>query len=178
MLAVVHVPSPFGAFALAGDARGLTRVWLPTEDPPPPSGAPAAALRAAGDQVADYLAGRRRRFAVRLGEVPGTPFQRAVWEAIAAIPYGEVATYGEIAARLGRPGAARAVGQATGANPRPLIVPCHRVVACGGLGGYGGGIALKEFLLDHEARTVGAGRSGRAVGRARARGPRAPSAAG
>ena len=107
---MIHVPSPFGIFALAGDARGVTRIWLPAEGPPPPSGAPAAALRAAADQVAEYLAGRRRRFAVRLGEVPATAFQRAVWEAIAAIPYGEVATYGEVAATLGRPGAARAVG--------------------------------------------------------------------
>jgi methylated-DNA-[protein]-cysteine S-methyltransferase len=83
----------------------------------------------------------------------GTPFQLKVWEALRTIPAGETATYGEIAAQVGEPGAARAVGMANAANPIPLIVPCHRVVRAGGkLGGYGGGLPLKRALLDHEYR--------------------------
>ena len=83
----------------------------------------------------------------------GTAFDRRVWEAVAEIPYGETATYGEIARRLGKPSAARAVGTANGRNPVPPVIPCHRVVAAGGgLGGYGGGLPLKRRLLDLETR--------------------------
>jgi len=85
----------------------------------------------------------------------GTQFQNEVWSALRKIPLGGVATYGDIAARIGRPGGARAVGQACGANPALLFVPCHRVVAAGGkLGGFGGGLALKEALLRHEGVNV------------------------
>ncbi len=150
MPAVVHVPSPLGDLAVAGDAAGVTRIWLPLEGPPPATGVAAPAVRQAAAQIAAYLAGRRRRVHVRYGAVRATPFQRAVWAQIAAIPYGEVRTYGEVAAALGRPGAARAVGQATGANPWPIAIPCHRVVAAQGPGGFGGGAALKAFLLHLE----------------------------
>lgn len=79
-----------------------------------------------------------------------TPFQRAVLEATSAIPRGEVRTYGWVAARVGRPRGARAVGQALGANPIPLVIPCHRVVGSGWDGGYGGGLHRKQFLLSLE----------------------------
>lgn len=83
----------------------------------------------------------------------GTAFDHAVWREVATIPYGSTATYGEIARRIGRPGAARAVGHANGRNPIPLVIPCHRVVAAGGkLGGYGGGLPLKRQLLALEQR--------------------------
>jgi O-6-methylguanine DNA methyltransferase len=83
----------------------------------------------------------------------GTEFQHKVWAALRTIPAGETATYGDIAAQVGEPGAARAVGMANASNPIPLIVPCHRVVRAGGkLGGYGGGLPLKRDLLDHELR--------------------------
>ncbi len=88
----------------------------------------------------------------------GTAFQRAVWARLCAIPYGQVATYGAIAAELGKPGGARAVGQANGRNPIPIMVPCHRVVAGGGaLGGFSAGLARKRWLLKHEgaAQAVG-----------------------
>jgi methylated-DNA-[protein]-cysteine S-methyltransferase len=84
----------------------------------------------------------------------GTPFQRQVWEALLDIPCGETRTYGQIAERIGRPRAARAVGQAVGANPLPIIVPCHRVVASGGLGGFGGGLAMKKHLLGLERASI------------------------
>jgi AraC family transcriptional regulator of adaptative response/methylated-DNA-[protein]-cysteine methyltransferase len=87
-------------------------------------------------------------------DIRATSFQRRVWEAIRTIPYGETRTYAEIAAAVGAPAAARAVGQACGANPVSIVIPCHRVVASGGgLGGYGWGLERKRWLLRHEADT-------------------------
>ena len=80
----------------------------------------------------------------------GTKFQRAVWEGVSTIPHGQVLTYGQLAERVGYPGAARAVGQAVGSNPIPLLIPCHRVVASNGIGGYGGPVNLKRKLLAAE----------------------------
>src|SRR3990172_11203936 len=91
--------------------------------------------------------------AVRI--VGGTAFQRAVWEAMLSIPRGTTVSYAELARRVGRPGAARAVGQAVGSNPVPLLIPCHRVVASdGGLGGFGGGLPMKKKLLRQEGVAV------------------------
>ncbi|MCX5876804.1 MAG: MGMT family protein [Deltaproteobacteria bacterium] len=84
----------------------------------------------------------------------GTEFQRHVWDCIAKIPYGETKTYGELAQALGKPGAARAVGQACNANPLALIVPCHRVTGSCGLGGFAGGTEAKKYLLDLEQLTM------------------------
>jgi len=104
------------------------------------------------EQVDEYLTSGRRSFDLEL-DLRGTGFQRLVWQELTAIPYGRVITYGQLARRLGRPGGSRAVGQANGANPVPIIVPCHRVVAAGGLGGYGGGLAVKRILLGIEGVT-------------------------
>lgn len=107
-------------------------------------------LAAARAQLLEYLDGARRQFTVPL-DPRGTPFQLAVWDAVAAIPYGETCSYQELARRIGRPGAARAVGAANGANRLPLVVPCHRVVgSSGALTGYAGGLALKRHLLGLE----------------------------
>ncbi len=112
----------------------------PTPDPDPTA---AEAARQAGE----YLRGERTAFTVPF-RLTGTPFRISVWRALAAVPRGETRTYGEIAAAIGRPGAARAVGRACGQNPLWFIIPCHRVVAAGGkLGGYAGGRELKERLL-------------------------------
>jgi methylated-DNA-[protein]-cysteine S-methyltransferase len=117
----------------------------------PPIGALAhghvqSALRA----LEEYFAGRQPDLPVL--DLRGSPFQRLVWAELLRIPYGEVRTYGEIAASLGRPGAARAVGGANHCNPVAILVPCHRVVQRGGqLGGYGGGVDVKRWLLAHEA---------------------------
>lgn len=101
-------------------------------------------------QLEEYFSGRRRRFDLPL-RMAGTPFQRAVWAFLLTIPYGRTYTYKEVAEALGRPGAARAVGSAVGSNPISIVVPCHRIVASGGkLGGYGGGLDVKRFLLDLE----------------------------
>ena len=107
-------------------------------------------LRAAREQLFAYFDGALRVFELRL-DPPGTPYQRRVWQALLAIPYGRTQTYAEIAARAG--GVARAVGQANRVNPIPILIPCHRVVAAGGFGGYSGGEGLdtKRWLLGLEA---------------------------
>jgi methylated-DNA-[protein]-cysteine S-methyltransferase len=109
-------------------------------------------LRQARRELDEYFAGKRRRFDVSL-EPEGTPFQRAVWKAIAAVRFGETITYGELAKRAGRPGSARAAGAATGRNPIGIIVPCHRIVGSdGSLTGYAGGLKKKRALLELEGR--------------------------
>jgi len=105
-------------------------------------------------QLAEYFAGERRTFEVRLAP-HGTPFQLRVWERLRAIPYGRTTSYGRLAADLGMPGAARAVGAAAGRNPIAIIVPCHRLIGAGGaLTGYAGGLEVKRMLLELEARGV------------------------
>lgn len=101
-------------------------------------------------QLEEYFAGRRTEFDLPLAPA-GTPFQHTVWAALREIPYGRTESYGHLAERIGRPGAARAVGLANGRNPVSIIVPCHRVVgATGALTGYGGGLDRKRQLLDFE----------------------------
>ncbi len=144
---IVNVPSPVGSFGLAGTDDLLTAVFLPHERHRTSRGVAPRAVACAAAQLEEYLAGARRGFDVRLGDVKATEFQREVWRALAAIPYGEVRTYAEIAEDVRRPRASRAVGNANHANPFPVIVPCHRVVATNGLGGYGGGADVKRYLL-------------------------------
>jgi methylated-DNA-[protein]-cysteine S-methyltransferase len=108
----------------------------------------------------DYLAGRELRLPSDALDLGGaTAFQRHVYDELRRVPFGRVVTYGELGARVGRPRGARAVGQAVGRNPLPLVIPCHRVVAAGGrLGGFGAGLAWKRALLSHEGWTVQNGR--------------------
>jgi O-6-methylguanine DNA methyltransferase len=104
------------------------------------------------DQIGEYLAGHRREFDLPL-DLRGTEFQRRVWSAVAGIPYGQTQTYTQIAQALGKPLAVRAVGAANGANPLPLVVPCHRVLGSdGSLTGYGGGLDVKQKLLKMESQ--------------------------
>jgi len=98
-----------------------------------------------------YFTGQRVDFPDRLDLSGATPFQRGVWQAARLIPYGETRSYAWVAGQIGKPKAARAVGQALGRNPLPLIVPCHRVLAAdGGIGGFSGGVEMKKYLLAHE----------------------------
>jgi methylated-DNA-[protein]-cysteine S-methyltransferase len=113
-----------------------------------------AVAEQAARELAGYAAGRRRTFTVPVDLDPLAPFQRTVARALQRVPFGETVTYGELARRAGRPGAARAVGQAMARNPVPLLVPCHRVVSARGLGGFGGGLALKRRLLALEGVEV------------------------
>ena len=108
------------------------------------------ALRQALTELREYFSGKRRRFTVHLAP-SGTEFQQRVWRSIAAIPFGETTTYGAIAAELGDKQRARAVGAAVGANPIPILIPCHRVLGSkDDLTGYGGGLKMKIWLLRHE----------------------------
>lgn len=147
-MADVHaVDTPIGSLWLSRDEHGLSRVDF-HGDARARSGDPL--LAEAETQLLAYFAGERTRFELPLSP-RGTDFQRSVWAAVGAIPYGDTTTYSELAASLGRPTAFRAVGAANGRNPLPVIVPCHRVIgAAGALTGYGGGLDRKRALLDLE----------------------------
>ncbi len=146
-----EIDSPIGPLLLAGTGRALTHVHFQAG---PRAPKPCAAWRPAQApfadvtvQLAEYFAGQRQQFSLPLAP-QGTAFQRSVWQALGQIPYGETISYGELARRLGSHSGARAVGLANGANPLPIIVPCHRVIgADGSLTGFGGGLPLKRALL-------------------------------
>ncbi len=153
--------SPIGELGIVADGEGrLVEIVFRAGREDPVSLGPGEELRADADrggptaravrQLGEYFEGRRRRFDLELAP-RGTEFQLRVWRALAEVPYGETVTYGELAERLGRPGAARAVGRANGTNPIPIVVPCHRVIgADGSLVGYGGGLEVKRALLELE----------------------------
>ena len=144
---IANVKSPVGVWSVVGTDEGVAHVHLPHEELPASRGEAPAPVAAAVQQLKEYFAGSRRTFQVQLSASPATDFQRDVWGALRKIPYGHVRTYGEVADSVGRPRAHRAVGNANHANPWPVVVPCHRVVASGGLGGYGGGDHVKRYLL-------------------------------
>ena len=147
--------TPVGLLRAAVDAEGsLVRLEFrgsasetPRSTPEKAAGSPCEDVRR---QLSEYFEGQRTSFDLRLAP-DGTAFQRRVWEELAQIPFGQRTTYGELARRIGRPAAFRAVGAANGANPIAIVIPCHRVVGSdGSLTGYGGGLPLKEWLLAHE----------------------------
>lgn len=149
-----YVDSPLGQILIAGDEHGLrkvsfmdgTRAVVPAEGWSENPGALAEARR----QLREYFAGKRREFSLPLAP-EGTPFQQRVWRELVEIPYGVTISYGELARRLRRPKASRAVGAANGRNPLPIVIPCHRVIgASGDLTGFGGGLHLKVGLLSLE----------------------------
>lgn len=146
------VESPVGPLFVAADETGLRAIefrdnrhpvrrdadWQPGD---------SGMLRLARTQLEEYFAGTRRHFDLPLSP-RGTGFQRAVWTALASIPYGETISYAQLASRVGRPTASRAVGAANGRNPLPIVLPCHRVIgADGALTGFGGGLPTKRYLL-------------------------------
>lgn len=164
--------TPWGWMGLSASARGLRRVILPQ---PSRTGVVSAlgttsllqdrhcpsTVRQAGREIRRFLRGEQRDFTVPLDLTGGTPFQRQVWRATRHIPYGRVRSYRWIAARVGDARSARAVGNALGANPVPLLIPCHRVVASdASLGGFTGGLQTKRRLLALEGtlRLLGAKR--------------------
>ena len=156
-----EIDSPIGRLLLAGDGTGLMHVGFQSGPRPLRPGAQWAAdpapFRAASTQLAEYFAGERRSFDLPLAP-RGTAFQRHVWHALTLIPYGHTISYGELARRIGNPSASRAVGLANGANPLPIIVPCHRVIgADGSLTGFGGGLPIKRKLLALESPAAGEG---------------------
>lgn len=144
--------TPVGFIGI-GESGGLvTRLLFMQNDAAPVVTASSSLLDEAFRQLDAWFSGRLREFSLPLVE-PRTAFERRVREAMLRIPYGATASYGELAAAIGSPGAARAVGTACARNPLPIIVPCHRVVAAGGrIGGFLGGIEMKRWLLDFERR--------------------------
>jgi methylated-DNA-[protein]-cysteine S-methyltransferase len=155
-ISYAYFDSPVGRLLLAGDADGLALISFPCgRRPREPSATWTRDEGVLGEAIAQlraYFAGERREFTLPL-RAGGTPFQERVWSALRAVPFGATISYGELARRIGQPAAARAVGAANGANPLPIVVPCHRVIGADHtLTGFGGGLETKRFLLAHEAR--------------------------
>jgi methylated-DNA-[protein]-cysteine S-methyltransferase len=151
-----QVRSPVGLLTLVASERGLAAILWPDDRPG------RVRLDAVGEapdhpvlgeaerQLAEYFAGRRTEFDLPL-DPAGTPFQQKVWNALRSIPFGETRTYAEVASQIGHPGAARAVGAASGRNPLSIVAPCHRVVGTSGeLTGFAGGLEVKARLLAFE----------------------------
>ncbi len=153
-----YLETPIGELLLAGNAAGLAMIGFPKgsmrREPEPDWIFNEKPLAEACRQLREYFAGDRRDFDLPL-QLSGTEFQVSVLEALQDIPYGETTSYGEIARRIGRPRAVRAVGAANGRNPLPIVVPCHRVIGSDGdLTGFGGGLDTKEALLRLEAENT------------------------
>lgn len=150
-----YLDTPIGELLLAGDDDALCLVSFPEgsmrRDPEPDWIYNEKPFAAARHQLTEYFAGERKKFDLPL-KLSGTEFQMSVLHALQQIPYGETTSYSDIAERIGRPRAVRAVGAANGRNPVPIIVPCHRVIGShGDLTGFGGGLDTKEALLRLEA---------------------------
>ena len=142
--------TPFGPMALAGEAGAITHLYLPGRPTPRLVSHPTPLLLEGERQLLEYLSGQRKTFDLPLNP-QGTPFQKRVWQALEAIPWGETRTYRDIAQAVDSPRGFRAVGMANHRNPISILIPCHRVInADGGLGGYGGGLDNKRFLLQLE----------------------------
>lgn len=153
-LSYTLLSTPIGDLIAAGDAHGLRHIrFADRKDALAPEDGwsrDRSLLSEAAAQLRSYFAGELRAFELALAP-EGTAFQLAVWRALAEIPYGETVSYGEVARRIARPDAVRAVGAANGANPLPIVLPCHRVIGSdGSLTGYGGGLERKKWLLMHE----------------------------
>nr|WP_320009968.1 methylated-DNA--[protein]-cysteine S-methyltransferase [uncultured Desulfobulbus sp.] len=157
MQVFTSLPTPLGTFTLAGDTDTISAILLPTsskmtglapECEIPPGSHPL--LTEAEQQLCAYLAGKLYDFDLPLAP-SGTAFQQQVWQELLTIPYGQTRTYGELARHLGSVGKARAVGGAAHVNPIAIVIPCHRLIGAGGkLTGFGGGLPMKQTLLDLE----------------------------
>ena len=143
--------SPLGPIVLTGTGIELVSVQIGTDRPTEAASRDPGALRTARTELEEYLAGDRATFTMALAP-EGTAFRQQVWRALCTVPYGTTASYRDIADRIGNPKAVRAVGLANGANPIPIVIPCHRIIgADGSLTGYSGGLDRKRWLLAHEA---------------------------
>ena len=159
-------PTPVGTLTLVASDRGLRAVVWPKSlrkgtgvNGRPHRNPDHPILKTTARQLDEYFSGERSTFDIPL-DLEGTRFQVAAWRSLAQIPFGSTTTYGRQAAGLGIPTAARAVGAANGANPVCIVLPCHRVIGSNGsLTGFGGGLPVKQWLLDHEARVLAASRS-------------------
>lgn len=153
------VPAPIGRLIVASDGVAITGVWMANADPDDVTWGDRlghdALLAQARDELVAYFDGRLRTFTLPLAP-NGTDFQRRVWQALRAIPFGTTISYAALARRVNSSAAVRAVGAANGRNPIPIIVPCHRVIGSdGSLTGFGGGLDRKRWLLRHEGALQG-----------------------
>lgn len=170
-LSLGSVDTPLGAIGILCSDAGLVSLSLPGDEAtwlsrtvPRYTGARCSVEKSDGSlvsrlsaELAAYFEGGLRLFTLPL-DARGTLFQRSVWDAVCAVPFGETATYAEIARRIGRPEAPRAVGHANGSNRLPIVVPCHRLIGSNGaLTGYAGGLQMKRWLIDHERRFTDTG---------------------
>ena len=158
MTAYTYHPTPIGPLLIAGDADRVDVISFPTGDrirePSPDWEKDPAPFSGVAKQLDEYFAGQRTAFDMNLNP-QGTEFQQKVWRALLDIPYGETISYGELARRIGNIKASRAVGAANGANPIPVVIPCHRVIGSNkALTGFGGGLDTKRFLLALEAENA------------------------
>jgi len=158
-LAYGYFDSPVGALLVAGDGDRLHLISFPAErrttEQPAGWQRDDALFVEAFEQLSAYFAGRLTQFDLPL-HLAGTAFQNQVWSALRDIPFGETVSYGALASRIGKPSASRAVGGANGANPLPIVVPCHRVIGSDrSLTGFAGGVEIKRFLLAHESQVSG-----------------------
>lgn len=145
---ILNIDTPVGKMYLSSDGRSITELKFGTGG----KDCPDAIILKAKAELEEYFAGKRKSFSVPLNP-RGTPFQMNVWKALCGIPYGETASYGEIAERIGNGKACRSVGMANNRNPIAIMIPCHRVIGANGvLTGYAGGLDKKEFLLKLEAQ--------------------------
>lgn len=144
---VQFLSTPIGILCLSASESALTEVARVSAAG---KGLPNAVTEEAAGQLEEYFRKKRQEFSIALAP-QGTPFQQRVWEALAQIPYGQTRTYGQIAAEIGKPRACRAVGTAIGKNPLLILIPCHRVVSVGGLGGFSAGLDAKRSLLALES---------------------------
>ncbi|TFC28853.1 methylated-DNA--[protein]-cysteine S-methyltransferase [Cryobacterium sp. TMT1-3] len=154
--ALLRLPSPIGRLELTADDEGILSLSIETDGQLPLDARaeiPSPMLRRAGDQLDEYFAGTRQSFDLPVHLIRGTEFQRSVWARLATLTFGDVISYGALGSAIGRVGSGRAIGGAVGANPVPIIIGCHRVLASSGqITGYsaGRGIPTKAWLLDHE----------------------------
>lgn len=152
LLKIASTPEGVCRIGLPGESTGDCRLWLEKNFPE------HEVIQSRGEnsyvlqQLKEYFEGKRKKFDVKLNLL-GTPFQKKVWKALMDIGYGKTLSYKDLAVKIGKPTAFRAVGNANAQNPVPIIIPCHRVIkADGKLGGYGGGLTLKKQLIEHELR--------------------------
>ncbi len=143
-----------GPIGIADDGEAITDIFFGKDDDPKDLDQmkmrETGLIKEAQRQLTEYFEGRRKVFELPL-KAEGTPFQKAAWEALLTIPYGEIRSYGQMAKQVGNPKACRAIGMANNRNPIAIVIPCHRVIGSDGkLVGYGGGLHIKEFLLEIE----------------------------
>ena len=154
---VFYYTTDIGIIGIAENGVGITNIFFSKNDDPGDLGRmnlkETTLIRDAGKQIDEYFKGERKIFELPL-ETKGTPFQKAAWEALLTIPYGETRSYKQMAEQVGSSKAYRAVGMANNRNPIAIVIPCHRVIgASGKLVGYGGGLHIKEYLLELESRS-------------------------